>query len=206
MVSLMFSPAKASAITGIPVKIVQKAIDTGAIPECSTDRHRRYVSNAGLICLKLQANGLSKLPLALRKTIFREVCRQPRARAIRLGGGAMMIELSGARRELAAGLMELRRAEQIVDCNPNILGGIPVFRGTRVPVHLIADMANSGVPVSEILENYPSLNEDQVTLSAVYAKAYPKRGRPPVQPWSEKRVLRRTRRLIKPCRLEASNG
>ena len=41
-------------------------------------------------------------------------------------------------------LRELRRARRLVVSDPEILGGDPVFRGTRVPVHLIADLVAQG--------------------------------------------------------------
>ena len=64
-------------------------------------------------------------------------------------------------------LFQLRKAQQMVVSSPEILGGVPVFRGTRVLVHIIADMVTSGVPVSEILVHYPTLTEEQVRLSTL---------------------------------------
>jgi uncharacterized protein (DUF433 family) len=53
----------------------------------------------------------------------------------------------------------------------------PVIPGTTVPVYLIAGLTE-GQTVAEILEDYPSLTRDQVTLAVEYAKAFPKKGRP----------------------------
>ena len=62
--------------------------------------------------------------------------------------------------------------------DPEIMGGIPVIRGTRVPVHQIAAVFEAGTPMERILKSYPSLNAQQVELASIYAKAVPQRGRP----------------------------
>jgi len=58
------------------------------------------------------------------------------------------------------------------------IGGTPVFKGTRIPVHEIADMLANGDNPAAIVKAYPQLNRDQVRLAAMYALAYPRRGRP----------------------------
>ena len=41
--------------------------------------------------------------------------------------------------------------------DPEILGGDPVFRGTRVPVGSLFEHLESGCPLDEFLENFPSV-------------------------------------------------
>lgn len=53
----------------------------------------------------------------------------------------------------------------------------PVFKGTEIPVHLIAALAE-GQGVDETLADYPSLTRKQVLRAVDYARAYPKKGRP----------------------------
>ena len=42
----------------------------------------------------------------------------------------------------------------------DILGGEPVFRGTRVPVASLFEHLESGCPLDEFLENFPSVSRD----------------------------------------------
>ncbi len=51
---------------------------------------------------------------------------------------------------------------QIIECNPQILGGKPVIKGTRIPVDLIFELVGASVPVEEILDDYPSLTREVV--------------------------------------------
>jgi uncharacterized protein (DUF433 family) len=100
------------------------------------------------------------------------------------------------RRELAASLRDLRRARRFVVSDPEILGGDPVFRGTRVPVHLIAELVAQGARPSELIEGYPRLTAEMIRLVPIYAAAYPLRGRPRKQPWRDRQHVRRGRRRL----------
>jgi len=46
--------------------------------------------------------------------------------------------------------------------NPEILGGTPVFTGTRVPIRSLIESLEAGDSVDEFLDNYPSVTREQV--------------------------------------------
>ena len=46
--------------------------------------------------------------------------------------------------------------------NPDILGGRPVFRGTRVPIEVLFENLEDGLSLAEIVESYPSLSRDDL--------------------------------------------
>ena len=48
-----------------------------------------------------------------------------------------------------------------ITVDPDILGGTPVFRGTRVPVDALLNNLEAGVSMDEFLENFPSVSRDQ---------------------------------------------
>nr|MDO8086354.1 DUF433 domain-containing protein [Candidatus Sigynarchaeum springense] len=50
----------------------------------------------------------------------------------------------------------------IIECNPGILGGKPVIKGTRIPVRFIFDLIGQNFSVDEIIEEYPSLTREIV--------------------------------------------
>ena len=51
--------------------------------------------------------------------------------------------------------------KEIVHSDPEILGGTPVFVGTRVPVRILLDYLEGGDPLEEFLDNYPSVTREQ---------------------------------------------
>lgn len=87
---------------------------------------------------------------------------------------------------LVTSLRDLRRARRLVVSDPEILDGEPVFRGTRVPVHLIAELAPQGSRPAELIEGYPRLTAEMIRLAPVYAAAYPLRGPRRKQPWRDR--------------------
>ncbi len=66
------------------------------------------------------------------------------------------------------------RIETMVHSDPEIMAGALVFRGTRIPVYLIADMIEQGTPIDEILEGYPSLTREMVEHASVFATLHPR--------------------------------
>ena len=46
-----------------------------------------------------------------------------------------------------------------VHSDPDILGGTPVFVGTRVPVRALLDYLERGRPLSEFLEDFPTVSK-----------------------------------------------
>ncbi|MGZ4788348.1 MAG: DUF433 domain-containing protein [Terriglobales bacterium] len=178
---LRFTLSEASAITGLPVRDINKAIEKKTVP-AETAQSQRLLNRASLLCLSLESKGLKDFPPKIRKNVYQTIMDNPRLPQLRQGE-AVIIDIASARREITSRMLDLRIAKRMVTRDPDIMGGVPIFRGTRVPVHPIADMLASGVAVSEILAGYPSLTEKMVILSRIYAKAFPRRGRPPVQPW-----------------------
>jgi uncharacterized protein (DUF433 family) len=46
--------------------------------------------------------------------------------------------------------------------HPDIMGGRPVFRGTRVPVEVLFENLKDGLSLDEIVAAYPSLSRDDL--------------------------------------------
>ena len=49
---------------------------------------------------------------------------------------------------------------QLVASDPDVLGGTPVFAGTRVPVKVFVDYLEAGEPLSEFLHDFPTVSHD----------------------------------------------
>ena len=52
--------------------------------------------------------------------------------------------------------------QQIICRDPEIMGGAPVFCGTRVPVQNLLDYLEAGDSIDEFLEGFPSVTRAQV--------------------------------------------
>ncbi len=58
----------------------------------------------------------------------------------------------------------------IVRRDPEILGGTPVFVGTRVPVQSLFDYLEGGEPLDEFLRQFPSVKRDQAIAALDLAR------------------------------------
>ena len=52
-------------------------------------------------------------------------------------------------------------ADKLIKRDPNILGGTPVFAGTRVPVRILMEHLEAGDRLDDFLEDYPTVSRDQ---------------------------------------------
>jgi uncharacterized protein (DUF433 family) len=59
----------------------------------------------------------------------------------------------------------------VVHSDPEIMSGTPVFVGTRVPVQTLLDYLEAGQPLSEFLEDFPTVSREQAVAALEQAKA-----------------------------------
>ena len=52
--------------------------------------------------------------------------------------------------------------KSVISRHPKIMGGTPVFSGTRVPVQTLLDYLESGESIDDFLAGFPSVNREQV--------------------------------------------
>ena|SRR6266478_6285223 len=187
-----YTPAQAAAVTGLPLAAVHKAIDSRLIrPRAARSGAtvRRLLTKEQLIYLQLEAEGLRLLPVGTRREIAESIQRSPKTEKLSVANGtAFLIEIGTARRRVESQLKHLAHIEELVVRNPEIMRGTPVFKGTRIPVDLVADMLAQGASAEEILEGYPTLNKEKIAIAPLYMRAFPRRGRPSRYPWREKKV------------------
>jgi uncharacterized protein (DUF433 family) len=197
METIEYTPAQASAVANLPLPAVHKLIERRLIRprRLRTGRSiQRMLSREQVLYLRLEAEGVRLLPIAARRAIAKKIESSPEIDTVILTeGSALTIQVKSVRLELDQDLKRLDRAENMIVCDPEIMRGTPVYRGTRIPVELIADMLSQGANPEEILEGYPSLDREKVELAPLYVQAFPRRGRPASRPWAKRKPIRTTR-------------
>jgi uncharacterized protein (DUF433 family) len=53
-------------------------------------------------------------------------------------------------------------SKQIITASPDILGGTPVFAGTRVPVQTFIEYIKAGESIDSFLEGFPTVQREQL--------------------------------------------
>ena len=64
----------------------------------------------------------------------------------------------------------MTQLSQVVQSDPDILGGTPVFIGTRVPVQSLFDYLEGGDTLDEFLRQFPSVRREQAIAALDLAR------------------------------------
>ena len=172
-----FSANEASCITGVPLKQVHRIIDAGLLDRSEHDRkHSRTVRSHELQSLALAYEITGLLTHKGRERLVRKLLDHPDADSVR--ERCFSVDLASIRQKVLQGSLRLKIACKNVSLDPAVLAGTPCIKGTRIPVHDIADMLSNGDSVQAIAQAFPRLSHQDIEHAELYALAYPRRGRP----------------------------
>ncbi|MBV5297385.1 MAG: DUF433 domain-containing protein [Rhodoferax sp.] len=59
-----------------------------------------------------------------------------------------------------------------IQCQPDIMGGTPVFAGSRVPVHTLVEYLQAGETIDDFLEGFPTVDRSKVLVFLEAAERY----------------------------------
>jgi len=65
---------------------------------------------------------------------------------------------------------------EAIESSPDIQGGVPVFRGTRVPVATLLDHLEGGDRLADFLDDFPTVKKEQAEAALELAKTLIARG------------------------------
>ena len=183
----VFSTSEAAAVSGLTLRKINRLIDEGPLE--NVRKRSRTLSKKDVLFLKIRRDWGELFSKSGRTALYGAITsynpsksRSPIAGSsgiFRIGGTIEWLELMvrNAAAELDERISKLERARQMVVSDAEIRGGEPVFKGTRIPVHMIAELVEKGAPQSELTADY-RLSAEQLELAVLYGKAYPRRGRP----------------------------
>ena len=60
--------------------------------------------------------------------------------------------------------------KRVISCSPDVMGGTPVFSGTRVPIQTLLDYLEAGESIDDFLKGFPSVSREQVIAFLEQAK------------------------------------
>jgi uncharacterized protein (DUF433 family) len=61
--------------------------------------------------------------------------------------------------------------QKVITRDPAVLGGTPVFRGTRVPFQALLDYLEGGQTLNEFLDDFPTVTREAVVYALEHAKS-----------------------------------
>jgi uncharacterized protein (DUF433 family) len=190
------SPREAAYVTGVSEKTIHQAIDRHEVEPKAAERpgeRGRVLDFSDLVYLHLRQRIGRLLSLEGKRKLRRQLGSPAwqRRRMQTVSIGAMDVNVAPDVEAVEAKLAEMEAARRWVEVNPEVRAGEPVVRGTRIPVHVLADLAAQGASADELLEDYPRLTTESLAAALLYARMHPRRGRPPRAPWEGGKVIRK---------------
>jgi uncharacterized protein (DUF433 family) len=188
----MFSVSEAAAIAEVSPETVRTALEKKAVaPSCKrkTGKAVRYQFSIGDVLLM---KVLVEFPFALSKedkqSLAKILSRGDRTAARWSREGADLVYRSGDiqvsfeckafRQKVARNLSAFRWGRRRIVSNPAVLGGEPVFRGTRIPLQHVAALFRKGVAVNEIAADFPALSSRDLAYARLFSRLNERPGRP----------------------------
>lgn len=182
-----FSLKETAVLAGLSERALRNEVDRGILRPRRIARGRRRdlrLPAGAILYLRL----VRETPFALTRTDRADLYRLLVDREERRGGwtaagnalrsGIVTIDTAGPRRWLAERLRVYRRGLGRLASSPDVLGGEPVFAGTRISIRHIGRLALRGVETSELLADFPALTQDDIAFARIYASMKPAPGRP----------------------------
>jgi uncharacterized protein (DUF433 family) len=188
-----FTTAEAAELAEIPPGAIEKAIEEGVVkirkaPVAKAGARVRRLLSAEAICF-----------VAFLKRCDLEFSREQKQRLWQRFKETPVDRLLTARWGLSAGI-EVRPGELLapvrdrlvrytdarrrwIERNPDIKGGTPVIKGTRMSVYSVRGRIEHGDSIEDVLEDNPDLPRDAIEAALAYARANPLVGRPGGKPW-----------------------
>jgi len=175
------TPAEAAVVAGVSLRDVHRVIDEHILPESLYDiREARSFRSDACVFIAFYFEAADRLTSEERQRAIALASRHSSTKKSTkiVHDGFLTIDFAPFWTSVDKRLQRLNAARAQVSTDDRLLGGTPVIKGTRVPVYDVAASVALGYPIERILSSYPSLNQEQVELAALFAEANPQRGRP----------------------------
>jgi uncharacterized protein (DUF433 family) len=183
MTAVSYTPQEAAAFSGASLAYIQKAITMQRIPAQAVGvSKRRKLDRLALLAFAL-AEALPPDVSMSVETAYRLLMKGITEEGEVVLDDIVRIDTRKALQNTEERLALYERAQELIVCDPAIMGGAPTIRGTRITAHAIAGRLDDGDTVEILLEDYPYLDRETIEAAALYAKANPPRGRPAGKSW-----------------------
>ena len=181
-----YSAAEISAMTGVSVRAVYKAMGERLPRGLSVQRDRQqYLTRWGAVCFVIDREMPKDVPIAVRRQLYTIILERQSAARVQHDRGILsyVVDVKAVADRVDGALARYRDAMALIVEDEAIQGGAATFRGTRILVHQIADLLAQGADEAELREDYPRLTPAMLAAAPLYSRAHPKRGRPKTPAW-----------------------
>jgi uncharacterized protein (DUF433 family) len=186
---LMANLSATAYVVGVSERDANRIFDESLLP-CEAIKPRRTLTPLGCVMASFYFHEAENLTADFRKRVLTVLSRRRESRQDEsvfnpqsasdwdIEVGSFLVHFGGHAEETSRRMASLAKSESLVECDPSIFDGEPVFKGTRVPVRTIAAWVAEGADRERVREAYPHLTDDMFAAAPIWAKTHPVRGRP----------------------------
>jgi excisionase family DNA binding protein len=169
---------EAASLADVPVRAVNKHIETRVMTARKSGGTRRLPKEAVMFLRTVCSKNVKDLPRKHKKVIWSVVRKLHEPGEVEVFPG-MNIDLGVFADEHweAAKRYVRARAEYLV-ADPDILGGTPVIKGTRITVYAVHGRLKGGESLDDLVADYPDMPREAFEVAEFFARSNPLRGRP----------------------------
>lgn len=183
--------SEVAELSGTPKRFVEKAIEERVLAvrmhSAEGARPARLLPSHAVAYAKVVSGLQLNLSVTQKRRLAATLSRLPPGRL-----SAAKVEIVPAVevnvRQLLGDTMErtarYRKArDRFIVSDPEILGGTPVIRGTRITVYSALGRVDHGETVADIAADNPDIPPEAIEAAITYARTHPLLGRPSGRPW-----------------------
>jgi uncharacterized protein (DUF433 family) len=174
----LLTPSEAAVVAGVTVRDVNRVIDEHIVPkDLISLKGGRWLKSDACTYVRFYFHTAKVLTSDERTFVIHKLSAL-KAHRWTFNHEFLTVNLDGFFEETQERHAALLRARDLVVEDPEILKGVPVIRGTRIPVYDIAASVTAGHDAARLKAAYPDLDDERIALASLYAQANPPRGRP----------------------------
>jgi uncharacterized protein (DUF433 family) len=178
---------EAAVLANVTEKVIRHEMSSRVVEPRRKGRSHVELDPRAVLYLSLVSNLRVELTKEDRKDLFELITHQRTrkghwkrvgSRLILEGRVPVVLPMSALDRAVDERLKLYARGKRRIVSKPEVLGGEPVFEGTRVSVRHVGELAKKGVSLSMLREDFPRLSEADIEFARIFVALGRSPGRP----------------------------
>jgi uncharacterized protein (DUF433 family) len=210
--------AEAAFIAGLSDRQMNRVVDEHLVPDVLVDQQgstrlftrlcaafaRFYFDTEEILIAGARRQVLEELTSRVTRSSAREavlaLAQVPAELSWKVERCAVEIDVAPYVARALVRAREVDQAEALITTDAQVLGGAPVFAGTRVPIDSVLASLDAGIELPRLQDSFPFLTQAHVGAARVYAEVHPRRGRPRRLGELNPDAVRRSTRVVRAAR------
>lgn len=181
-------------IAEVPSRSVEKAIETGIIKPVKRlgifNKTRTRFLNLDAVCFFSVVGHLGffkEIPVSRKKILMKAIRKMAGTNLVPIdlepGLHLDLPMIAGTKQKNARAYIANKK--RYITRDPEIFGGVPIIKGTRIPVYSVSGRLANGDTINDLVDDYRSIPREAFIAADIFARTHPERGRPVAggRPW-----------------------